>query len=366
MKLPRCGFAIVLLVGLTALEPGVFAYQDDLSTLQPSSLSQAAAPEALQNAGQLQQLVAPIALYPDALLAQCLAAATYPAEVVEAERWMQQNAGLQGQDLVQQVNEQHWDDSIKALTQFPDVLANMDKNLAWTSALGDAYVNQQQDVMNAVQTLRQRAQQAGNLSSTSQETVTNQGPTIEIQPADPDVLYVPEYNPWLAYGDPLDTWPGWYPYPGLYFGGPGTGFGLGFPIGLFGRYGWGWHHWGADWRGRGVIFNHNPYSSHSPTFVNRNNFHPGRGNFGRPGDNRPPGRPNSGGRGASLPHAPSGMHSGAFSGFDHGGVARGLSSRGQSSFGTRGASPGGGLRGGGDGGSRGGGGFHGGGGGGHR
>src|ERR1700683_5267461 len=110
---------------------------------------------------------------------------------------------LEGEKLAKEVNKEHWDPGVKALVQFPAVLANMNQNLAWTSELGDAYINQQQDVSQAVQTMRQRAQQAGNLKTTPQETVTNQGSTIVVQPAVPDVVYVPEYDPWLVYGAPI-------------------------------------------------------------------------------------------------------------------------------------------------------------------
>jgi hypothetical protein len=146
--------------------PGGLAYAAD----QPAS--QFPVQAAQLTPAQLQQLVAPIALYPDALAAQILAAATYPEEVVEADRWMQQHTGVQGEQLAQAVDQQPWDPSVKALTQFPSVLANMDKNLSWTSSLGDAYINQQQDVMTAIQVMRQRAQQAGNLQTTSQQKVT--------------------------------------------------------------------------------------------------------------------------------------------------------------------------------------------------
>jgi len=155
---------------------------------------------AQQTPEQLQQLVSPIALYPDALVAQILAASTYPAEIVEADRWMQEHSNLKGDDLAKEVDKQHWDPSVKALTEFPSVLANMDKNLSWTSSLGDAYFNQQQNVMNAVQVMRQRAEKAGNLKSTPQEEVTTQGETINIEPTDPQLVYVPKYDAWLVYG----------------------------------------------------------------------------------------------------------------------------------------------------------------------
>src|SRR3954468_5521575 len=146
-----------------------------------------------ETAGQIDQLVAPIALYPDALVAQILAACTYPTEIVEADRWMEQNSGLTGQALAQAVDQQSWDPSVKALTQFPSVLANLDKNLSWASALGDAYVNGQEAVLAAVQQMRRRAQQAPNLETTPQQSGAPQGQTVVIQPASPDVVYVPVY-----------------------------------------------------------------------------------------------------------------------------------------------------------------------------
>ena len=237
---------------------------------------------------------------------------------VEAEKWLQQHKNLTGEALAKEVDKQSWDPSVKALTQFPAVLANMNQNLAWTSELGDVYANQQQDVTNAIQTMRQRAQQAGNLKTTPQEKVRTQGQSIVIEPAAPDVVYVPQYDPWLVYGDPLAVFPGWYPYPGLFWDGPGIGFGLGFGIGFFGGFGWGWHNWGFDWRHGGrVVYNHNPYFSHSRTFVNRNGFNHGgfRGGF-------------EGRGGFDNSRAAGGMRSGAFSGFDHGGMARSNSFRG--------------------------------------
>ena len=297
-----------------------------------------------QSPQQLQQLVAPIALYPDGLVAQILAAASYPEQVVEAETWLGKHKNLAGEKLAKEVNKQHWDNSVKALTQFPAVLANMNQNLAWTSELGDAYVNQQQAVTQAIQTMRQKAKQAGNLKTTPQENVATQGQTIVIQPATPDVVYVPQYDPWLVYGYPLAVFPGWYPYPGLFWDGPGIGFGLGFGIGFFAGFGWGWHNWGYDWHGGGrVVYNHNTYISHSRTIVNRNNFH--SASFSRSSDFH-------GGNSDAR-----GTRSSAFSGFNHGGFARASSFRGGSSFGGfRGGGFAGGFHGGG-------GGFHGGGGG---
>jgi Protein of unknown function (DUF3300) len=328
-----------------------FAYQSDTSG--PQAPPQAAQ----QSAEQLEQLVAPIALYPDALIAQILAAATYPDQVVEAGKWIQQQKGLKGDQLAQEVDKQSWDPSVKALTQFPAVLANMNQNLAWTSELGDAHVNQQQELTQAIQTMRERAKQAGNLSTTTQEKVSTKGKTIVIEPAETDMVYVPQYDPWLVYGAPMGVFPGWYPYPGLFLDGPGIGFGLGFGVGLYGGFGWGWHNWGYDWHHDGrVVYNHNTYISRSSTIVNRSNFNSNRTNFNRGADSR--GRSfdsHQNFHGANVSHSPAAGHSGAFGGFSHGGVARGNSFRGQSSFGGFHGGGGGGFHGGGGGGRGGGG-----------
>jgi Protein of unknown function (DUF3300) len=343
MTLLKRGIALLLSCSLVLASTSEgFAYQTDQSAAPPPPQAAQQTPE------QLQQLVAPIALYPDALVAQILAAATYPAEVVEADRWMQQHTDLKGKKLADEVNKQSWDPSVKALAQFPSVLANMDKNLSWTSSLGDAYVNQSQAVMDAMQVMRSRAQGAGNLKSNPQETVATQGQTITIEPVNPDVVYVPQYDPWLVYGAPLGVWPGWYPYPGLYLAGAGIAFGVGFGLGFFAGYGWGFGHWGFDWHNRAMMFNHARYVSHSRTFANRNNFSHGSG-----GRNPASGfhsatssRGFSGSQhGFTASHSEAGMRSGAFSGFNHGGATMASASRGRSSFG--GGSHGGGGHGGG-------------------
>src|SRR5256885_16159766 len=188
-------------------------------------------PPAQQSLQELQQLVAPIALYPDALVAQILAASTYPTEIVEADRWMQGHSKLKGEELAKEVDRQPWDPSVMALTQFPSVLENMDKNLSWTSSLGDAYANQQQDVTDAVQAMRQQARNAGHLNSNEQEKVTTQGNTIVIEPANPEGVYLPAYNPWLVYVDPIVAYQAWSPGPGTFFPGPRTSFGIGIGVG---------------------------------------------------------------------------------------------------------------------------------------
>ena len=324
-----------------------------------------------QSPEQLEQLVAPIALYPDSLVAAVLPAATYPEQIVEADRWLKANPDLTGDALAQAVNQQPWDASVKALTAFPAVLGNMDANLSWTSSLGDAYYNQPQDVMAAVQTMRQRAQAAGNLQSTPQQDVTSDGSDIDIEPTDPDVVYVPEYDPWDIYGYLIVAWPGWYEYPGIWFAGPYLSFGVGFPIGFMGGFGWGWHHWGCNWHGGFVRFDRVRYASHSVTFFNRDNFyrsaaargafhvsaaarfgaaprgafhaeatprfdaapHPFYGNFGAA-------------RGYAAPRGAIGIRSGAFSGYARGGEARGFAARGHASFGGGGSRGGGVSRGG--------------------
>ena len=347
------------------------AYQDQEA--QAPAQTSKGAPYEQQTPEQLQRLVAPIALYPDSLVAQILAASTFPEQVVEADRWVQAHPDLKGEDLGNAVDQQPWDPSVKALAAFPSVLGNMDKNLSWTSSLGDAYYNQEQDVMDAVQVMRQKAEESGNLKTTPQQTVTTQGSTVIIQPADPEVVYVPAYDPWVVYGGPIVAWPGWYPYPGIWYGGPYLSFGVGFGVGFFGGFGWGWHHWGGfDWHNHYAVYNHERYFSHSRTFYNRNTYYRGGGDrgrgFDRPGGgdhgrgfDRPGGsaRPFNGdrqaARGYAQPHGESGVHSSGFSGYDHGGQTRSFSSRGNSSLGG-----GGGFHGGGGGGS------HGGGGGGHR
>jgi hypothetical protein len=372
---PRLGqqiLASLLSLGLLfATWPQNVSAGQDTQASAPSAQDQAQDQQApsytQQTPEQLQQLVAPIALYPDSLVAQILAAATFPDQVVEADRWVQANPDLKGDSLAQAVDQQPWDPSVKALAAFPSVLGNMDKNLSWTSSLGDAYYNQQQEVMDAVQVMRQRAQETGNLKSTPQQTVQTQGSTIEIQPASPDVVYVPAYDPWLVYGYPIAAWPGWYPYPGIWFGGPYLSFGAGFGIGFFGGFGWGWGHWGFDWHNHYAVYNHNRYYSRSNTFYNRGNYYRGGGQRGvernvqrgasgyrgggvynRPGGTTRPFNGNSrAARGFAPPRGQSGVRSGAFSGYDHGGQARSYSSRGSASFGGGGARGGGGSRGGG-------------------
>jgi Protein of unknown function (DUF3300) len=254
---------------------------------------------AAPTADQLYQLVAPIALFPDNLVAIVLAASTYPDQVNAAYQWLQQNSNLKGQQLTEVANQQPWDASVKGLTQFSDVLSQMATNLSWTSALGDAYYNIPQSVMNAVQVMRQRAYQAGNLKNNQQQNVSvqNQAPgtappptvakgaevtvvqpppqTIVIQPAQPEVVYVPTYNPTVVYGAPVATYPGYS--TGAMVATSLISFGVGVAIGAAisggGCCGWGWNSWGCGWHNSTVVYNHNTYISTSNTFVNRNNYY---------------------------------------------------------------------------------------------
>jgi hypothetical protein len=236
---------------------------------------------AIQHTPQdLQQLVAPIALYPDALVAQILAASTHVVEVVAADRWMQSHAEMIGSDLAAQVDQQAWDPSVKALTGFPAVLADMDQNVVWTSSLGDAYRGQPQDVMAAIQTMRQRASAAGNLENNQQQTVTSDDGSISIGQTDPGVVYVPEYDPSLVYGAPMVLWPGWYPDPDLYLDGPGIVFGVGFDLGYFGGYGWGWRHWSPDWHHHAVWFHGGQYVWHNRNPVDADHLFHGNNGLG--------------------------------------------------------------------------------------
>jgi hypothetical protein len=218
---------------------------------------------------QLNQLVAPIALYPDSLVAQVLAASTYPTQVVEADRFVQSQAGAPPDQIAQAVNGQQWDPSVKALAAFPSVLANMDKNLEWTTNLGNAYYNQPQDVMNAVQGLRQQAYSAGHLQPTPQLAVTYAPGNIVIAPANPAVVYVPYYDPWVYWG--FRPYYAWYapPPPFGWRAGIGFGFGVGVAIGLWGGYGWGWGHWGFAWGPHPYLaYGHGMWVSRSVTVVN--------------------------------------------------------------------------------------------------
>jgi hypothetical protein len=291
--------ALVASVALVVSSMGL----DGCKKKESQSGPQAQAPTttyAMPTPDQLYQLVAPIALFPDNLVAIVLASSTYPDQITAAWQWMQQNGGLKGPQLMQSVDQQPWDASVKGLTQFSDVLQQMATNLSWTSSLGDAYFNAPQNVMNAVQVMRQRAYQAGNLKSTPQQnvqvenqpagtepvaassgeehqvTVVQSPPqTIVIQPTQPDVVYVPSYNPTAVYGAPVPPPPG-YSTEAMVTTGV-ISFGVGMLVGAAinnnnNCCGWGYNSWNTGWNNSSVRYNNNVYISNSNTFVNRNNY----------------------------------------------------------------------------------------------
>ncbi len=246
------------------------------------------------NAGQLEQLVAPIALYPDSLVAQVLAASTYPGQVADADHWRQMQGNTPAELIADGADVENWDPSVKALTAFPQVLAQMDRNLQWTTDLGNAYYNQPQDVLEAVQVMRRRAQAAGTLESTPQLSVRyNQG-YVQLMPVNPQIVYVPTYNPWTVYGDQVAPYPGFslLGLVGSFLGASPLRFGLGIAMSAFTHTPWGWLAWGLDWLAQSVFFHDSAYLSHSSTVADwgfrHEGFHAygGRGGFDRRGFNR--------------------------------------------------------------------------------
>jgi hypothetical protein len=218
------------------------------------------------NPDELTQLVAPIALYPDALVAQILAASTYPAQVSAADQWLRSLGNAAPEQVAAGADAQpNWDPSVKALTAFPQVLAMLDRNLQWTTNLGNAYYNQPQDVLQTIQVMRERAEQAGNLQSTPQEEVSDNGGAIDIAPTNPQTVYVPTYNPWDVYGQPVSPYPGFSLIGALgsFFGSSPVQFGLSFAMNAFMHTPWGFLGWGLDWLAHSVLFNHGSYYTRS-------------------------------------------------------------------------------------------------------
>ena len=216
-------------------------------TQQAAPDTQQAAP--LLSPDQLNNVVAPIALYPDPLLSQVLSASTYPLEIIEAQQWLGQKRNLQGAQLAEAARQQNWDPSIQALVVFPNALALLANDVRWTTDLGNAFLAQQADVMSAVQRMRARARANGKLANTPQQVVTTATQdgrdAIEIQPADPQVIYVPVYRPAYVWGPPV-----WGAYPDLWYP-AGFGFGFGFGPGYYmSSYYPGWGGWGGwGWGG---------------------------------------------------------------------------------------------------------------------
>jgi len=293
---------------------------------QPSAPPAATSTAQLLKPAELDQLVAPIALYPDPLLAQVLMAAVYPLDVVQAERWLEGNKNLKGDALKAAVDKQPWDDSIKSLVATPDVLQLMSSKLDWTQKLGDAVVAQQADVMDAIQRLRTKAQGNNKLQSTKEQKVSvqqvNNRQYIAIEPTDPDMMYVPYYDPGVVYGDwPYPEYPpDYWPAPGYIGAGllaTGVAFGAGYALGRWhgGNYWGGNFNWnnnninigrpgggaGANWRPN--VGHHRQAAANRGNRAQQLNFRgsggqqvvkPGGGNRGNAGQNRPANRPSAG------------------------------------------------------------------------
>jgi hypothetical protein len=226
-----------------------------LMAVPPQALGQESSTEPTFRQEELDQILAPIALYPDALLAQIFMASTYPLEIVQADRWLKQHTQLQGDALTAALEQQSWDPSVKSLVNFPQVLTMMSQKLDWTTKLGDAFLAQQEDIMNTVQRLRAKAQAEGNLKTNQEQKVIVEQQVIRIESPNPQVIYVPTYNPTVVYG------PWWYPaYPPFYYHPPGyvagaalVSFGVGVAIGAAWGYAWG----RCNWRGRNINVNIN-------------------------------------------------------------------------------------------------------------
>jgi hypothetical protein len=224
---------------------------------------------------QLDSLVAPIALYPDPLLAQVLAASTYPLEIIQLQQWMSKHPDLKGEALAAAVEKEDWDPAVQGLAALPDVVKRLGDDIKWTTDLGNAFLAQQSDVMDAVQRMRKRASDGGNLKTTEQQTVTTQvvqtKEVIVIQQANPQVIYVPAYNPVVVYGPPVYPYPPiYYPPPGYYAAGVAIGFGVGVAMGAFWGGGWGY---GPRWGYGSVHINvNNRYVNHYNRYNNYNRY----------------------------------------------------------------------------------------------
>jgi hypothetical protein len=234
----------------------------------PSLIAQQAGQTAVFKQEELDQILAPIALYPDSLVAQILMASTYPLEVVQADRFAKQNASLKGEALTKALESQSWDPSVKSLVNFPQVLTMMSEKLEWTQKLGDAFLAQQKPVMDTIQSLRAKAQAAGNLQTTKEQTVIVEEKIIKIEPASPQVVYVPSYNPTVVYGAwPYPTYPPYSYYPPGYVATSMFAFGAGVAMGAAWGYAWG----NSNWRGGNVDIDVNRNTNINNN-INRSNY----------------------------------------------------------------------------------------------
>jgi Protein of unknown function (DUF3300) len=234
----------------------------------PSLIAQQSGQAPVFKQEELDQILAPIALYPDSLVAQILMASTYPLEVVQADRFAKQNASLKGEALTKALESQSWDPSVKSLVNFPQVLTMMSEKLEWTQKLGDAFLAQQKPVMDTIQSLRAKAQAAGNLKTTKEQTVIVEEKIIKIEPASPQVVYVPSYNPTVVYGAwPYPTYPPYSYYPPGYVATSMFAFGAGVAMGAAWGYAWG----NSNWRGGDVDIDVNRNTNINNN-INRSNY----------------------------------------------------------------------------------------------
>jgi len=260
--------SIVAILCVLSLAPG-----DSLAYAQPS-LQQDQAASIIPN-DQLDSLVAPVALYPDPLLSQVLVAATYPLEIIQLQQWIQKNSSLKGDDLTNAVEKQDWDPSIQAMAVFPDLAKRLADDIKWTTDLGNAFLAQQSDVMDAVQRMRLKARDAGNLKSTEQmkvETkVVETKTVVVIQQTSPQVIYVPTYNPVVVYGPAVYPYPPIYYPPPSYYAGVVFAFGVGIAVGSYYRGGWGYNcGWGRHTTIH-VNVNNNYVKHYNTTNINKIN-----------------------------------------------------------------------------------------------
>jgi hypothetical protein len=281
----RC---LVALLCAALLVPGnSLSWAQQQATPAPAKAAQEAAVKI--PADQLDSLVAPIALYPDPLLAQVLAAATYPLEIVQLQQWLVKNKELKDQALADAVKKQNWDPSIQAMAALPDVVKRLADDIRWTTDLGNAFLAQQSDVMDAVQRMRKKAADKGNLKTTEQQKVETKmvenKTVIVVEQANPQVVYVPSYDPVYVYGPPIYPYPPiYYPPPGYYAAGMAISFGVGIAIGAAWGGGWGW---GCGW-------GHNDIDVDINNDFNRNtNINRGDTNINRGGDRTNVGSGNS-------------------------------------------------------------------------
>ena len=295
-----------LLAAVTAflLVPG-----DSLAGVNSPPLQQSTSPTGAQSSkippDQLDALVAPIALYPDPLLAQTLAASTYPLELIQLQQWLSKNPGLKDKELADAVAKQPWDPSIQAMAGLPDVVKRLADDIQWTTDLGNAFLAQQQDVMDAVQRMRKKAQEKGNLKSTEQQKVETKvvesTSVIVIEQSNPQVVYVPSYDPVVVYGPPVYPYPPiYYPPPGYYAAGMAISFGVGVMMGAFWSGGWGW---GCGWSNNNITINNNNNFNRNSNINGGNrvsnrpaNGAGNRGDANRGNANRPSQQPARGGQ----------------------------------------------------------------------